>query len=280
MLIAEFIMDRGLVIAPPVRILNNSRGISMSGGLDLQQLRLNLLLWDRLSYPKQPFIEIGLGPEAEFLERERILERTPVSVPGGLGGIILTQAHYECFRTLDRKEPGKWSLATIEGSDSAVPTASLEEGRGVLVRLLNAIPVPDRDVPLDDVLNFKSKRRSELTALRVHLEDVYQRIVEAADPELKLETELARLQTALEDHIKVSREWKVGLKLADLSANLNIAGAVAGTIASYTMGLPLLQSVVSGVVPAISVDAGAGLARRHVTHTPFKYVSAIHRHFS
>jgi len=61
------------------------------------------------------------------------------------------------YRKLDQSEPGVWSLGTGKNSIS-FPEREMEEGRGVLVRLYEAIPVPDKDVPLQDILEFRTKR--------------------------------------------------------------------------------------------------------------------------
>jgi hypothetical protein len=271
-------MERGLVISPPLKIIENGNGFVIgSSDLDPQQLRFQLLFWDRLSLPKQSFLDLGLGAEAQYLQKEGTLSRTHVDVPGGLGGIIIAQAHYECFRKLEAAQPGRWSMANMEGDAEAIPAACRAEGRGVLVRLLNAIPVPDRDVPLDDVLKFKSKRKDELAALRVYLEDVFQRIIESRDPDLKLQTELTRLQASINDHVKVSREWGVKLKLADLTANLNVTGALASAFVSHSLGLTLLQSLATAMPAMLSIDIGVGLTGRKAASNPFRYISSIHK---
>lgn len=270
-------MERGLVVSPPLKIIDGGKGFITLGGLDPQQLRFQLLFWDRLAFPRHPFVEFGLGPDAGFLQKKGILSRTFVDVPGGLGGVIFTQAHYECFRKLDAANPGQWSLGSLDGDVEVIPAASRENRRGILVKLVNAIPVPDRDVPLEDILQFKEKRKDELAALRIHLEDVYQSVLEASDAALKLETELIRMQKSIADHLKVSREWGVKLKLADLTANLNVAGTLTTAFTSYSMGLPLLQSLVTALPAALSVDAGVGLTGRKVTSTPFRYISSIHK---
>jgi hypothetical protein len=89
----------------------------------------------------------------------------------------------------------------------------LEPGRGVLVSLHRALPVPDKDVPLQDILEFRTKRSDELIALRRHLEEIYGRIVSAGDSDLALKTELERLQQAINDYTKVFHERRFKFRM-------------------------------------------------------------------
>jgi Family of unknown function (DUF6236) len=99
--------------------------------------------------------------------------------------------------------------------------------------------VPDKDVPLEDVLAFRTKRHDELVTLRHHLEEVYQSIISAGEGELALSTQTEKLQLAILDHLKVSREFGFKFRLVDFDANLNLpAGANVG-VGSYMAGLPL-----------------------------------------
>ncbi|MGX9147263.1 DUF6236 family protein [Mesorhizobium sp. 128a] len=135
-------------------------------------MRSNLLFWDRLDFPAQNMIAFGLDADAQFLKSAGVLQRTVVGLSGGSMGDVLRAAHVGAFRLLDKNEPGQWSIATGERSLSFASN-DIDEGRGVLVKLYNAIPVPNKDASLVDILEFREKRRSELLALRHHLESVY-----------------------------------------------------------------------------------------------------------
>jgi Family of unknown function (DUF6236) len=130
--------ERGLVISTPVKV----QGSRFSGGgdLDPQELRFSLLFWDKLDFPNNNIVSLQ-SPTADFLRDVGILQRTRITV-GGAGDVAqgFLAAHLEAFRILDRKEPGVWSLGAGKNSVS-FPERELETGRGILVRLYEAIPV-------------------------------------------------------------------------------------------------------------------------------------------
>lgn len=269
---------RGLVISPPIELSARGKIFIKSSELDLQELRANLLFWDKLDFPEQEFVKFGLSQDSEFLLDAGVLQRTPVSVSncGWDYAEILRSAHLEGFRSLEKNEPGVWSLAVGERSLSFSEPV-LDVGRGALVSLHNAIPVPDKDVPLADLLEFRVKRRSELLALRHHLERIYQHVISAGDGALSLKTEVEALQGAISDHIKTAREAKFKLRLSDLSANINLLPVGIAAFTAYATELPMLPALTAGLVASLSIDLGAALKGRSAVSTPYRYVSSYHK---
>lgn len=266
---------RGLVVSPPIRVDAESVYVE-SADLDPQEMRLNLLFWDKLVFPTQNLIGFGLGADAQFLETSGVLQRTTVAVPAGSMGDILRAAHVGAFRLLDKNEPGQWSIATGERSLSFASN-DIDEGRGALVKLYNAIPVPNEDASIVDILEFREKRRSELLALRHHLEGVYQRVIDAGDGPLAWNTEVEQLQKAITDHLKAGREAPFKLRLADIGASLNLISIGAGALSAYSMGLPLIPGMIAGAAAGLSLEVGGALKGREAVSTPFKYVSSYHK---
>lgn len=273
--------ERGLVISPPFRLLGPT-GVSVGGVLDPAMLRMALLFWDKLDCPVNSSFHIGVGQDAQALEDLGILSRTKVQAYGMMTGAQpLIIAQRETFRFLDEKEPGRWSLGRTDASDSAV-VPDLEAGRGVLLRLFGAMPVPKQDVAFEDILEFKTRRRDELIALRHHLERLYQSIRAAEDPEQALVTELEALDLAVSDHFKAVSEAGFGFYLSSLDVKLNYlesikTGAGAAGIA-FAAQLPLagvLTAAVAGAASGVSIEQSVGLRHRHSAKGPFEYVARM-----
>ena len=267
--------QRGLVISCPITISGTSFHLK-SSALDLQELRFALLFWDKLDFPTNNLISIGLDQDAQFLASAGILRRTKVQVLGS-GDLVqgFAQAHVHAYRALDEQEPGVWSLGTGENAVS-FPDADVEHGRGALIRLYQAIPVPDKDVPFQDILEFRSKRSAELLALRHHLEAIYQRIVAAGDGALALNTEIGALEQAIADHIKASKESKMSFRNMSFDASLNVPAGVVAGLAAYSVLLNTVGALLAGLATAIRFGPGVSLKGRNVTPTPFQYVSSYH----
>lgn len=266
---------RGLVVSSPIEV-SGTRLLMKSNALDPQELRFSLLFWERLDFPQNNMIHIASALDEQFLEGAGILTRTRVQFSGsGQMAEIYRQLHIAAFKFLDNREPGVWSLATGERSISFLDS-ELEIGRGALVQLHRAIPVPDQTVALQDILEFRKNRRPELLALREHLEQVYHRVQNAGDGPLAWNTEITALNRALADHLKASKEWGVKLRWVSVDVGLNLVGGVAATAVGLSQGIPLLQAAAIASPAFLSLKGGPSLSKRASSTTPFRYVSRFH----
>jgi hypothetical protein len=268
--------ERGLVISVPITADQNQ--FHVFARLDEQELRFSLLFWDKLDFPQNNLVMTG-DPNADFLESAGILKKTMVRLP--LSGQIkmgekYLEAHLAAYRSLDEAEPGVWSLGTGKNSVS-FPERELEQGRGVLVRLYEAIPVPDKDVPLQDVLEFRTKYRDELLALRYYLEAIYQRILNAGDGELALKSEVESLEKAIVDYLKVAKAVRIPFVNASFEANLNVPAAIGTGFATYSTGLGIAASLLAGAAAGFGLGPSVALKEHKASQTPFRYISSFHK---
>lgn len=272
--------QRGLVISSPIFIEGNS--LSAKGELDRQELRLSLLFWDVLDYPRNFLFSSDGDDEADFLERSGVLRRSESRLLGGGGQAsnLFALGHVGVFRGLDQREPGQWSLARGERSFS-FSDQDFSGRRGILFELHSCLPVPSQDVPLEDVLNFKEKRLPELLSLRHSLEDIYQEITSSPDPSQALSTRKSKLDRSIADHIAASRETTFPLRLTNIKARLDwktFASGLATFQATALAGLPLTTAALSGLATAAaaSCSADVSLANRRESSSPFEYISSFH----
>lgn len=271
-----------LIIVPEIRKHADGKSSVILGPLDHQQLRLDLLFWDKLDSPTNNIFVTALQDDGELLAQQGFIVRSKVRMVGGATpSTIMEGVHAAAYRERERREPGRWSVSCSEGA-LVFPASDLEVDRGVLFRLFGAIPVPDKEVPIADILEFKDRRRAELLALRHHLERLFQGIATAPDRNLSELTELEALQLALKDHISVSRERKFPLRLTDLKAKFDWATITTAGVAfheSIKAGLPIVDSALSAAAGAAvaSVRVSVGLRDHKPSSTPFQYVSSFHK---
>jgi Family of unknown function (DUF6236) len=248
----------------------------VKGRLDPQELRFALLFWDKLDYPDNNIISIG-EPTVDFLQDVGILKRTMVTVSGSGNGVQMAlAAHLHAFRTLDQNEPGVWSLGAGKNSVS-FPERELEARRGVLVRLYEAIPVPDKDVPIQDILDFRAKRKDELLALRYHLDSIYQRIIAAGDGALSLQSEIDALERAIIDYLKVAKATSFPFLNMSFDANLNVPAGITAGLAAFTAGFGAIPALLAGATASIGFGPTASLKGHKASQTPFRYISSFHK---
>lgn len=265
---------RGIVISPPVSLIGD-RGFRITGsGLDPQLLRFWLLFWDKLDHPDSNMIGVGNSPDAEFLISAGVLQRTRSNWTGSLSNAdVIVKPHLATYKYLDTSEPGVWSLATGPGTFE-LPEEFSEEGRALYLRLVNAIPIPNVDVPLEDVLSFKRKRSAELDAIHFHLQGLYQSNLSAPDRPLAEHEAINQLRHAANDQVRVSRESGIKARLTDFSANFDLVGALSGWQGAAQAGMDPFSSAIAG---AAGLGFGFGITKavkgRVQSTTPFGYVA-------
>lgn len=226
--------SKGIVISPPFQVLPTG-GVRCSGTPSSLDIRKYLLYWDEIDYPDNNIISMGLSDDLTFLEASGILKRTRVIFGGSvpIDGKIFIAAQEHAFQKNEEKENGKWSLAQL--SDSQFYTNTTPE-IGIEFELANCLPAPQADVPLNDILEFKNKRRDELTALRIYKDELYQGIITAGDiPRAKIAA-LNKLELGLKDLDKTLKESSIKKTVTSLT----------GTIA-HSVGAGLKASGISAV---------------------------------
>lgn len=276
----------GLVVSPPIEIQGTSLHVR-SSNLDPQELRYSILLWDSLVWPSSRAIYMSSGPDEAFLESAGILTRPDYSFSGDVAqGIAKTQI--QAFMDLEDREPGLWSLAQGENS-LLLKDDILEPDAGAFLELTRAIPVPDKDVPLNEVLEFKQRRADELRQLRTELDTFVTAVNQAEDKEAELRTHIGAVDAACADALRVSHEWQFPVQLTNLKASVDFRPFVtagAGVVvfgAGMASGLAASAAILAGIGGAVAATAPAlqlgadfgwrGLKRRL---GPYRYVYQFH----
>lgn len=265
--------ERGLVIAPPIEMLGD--GVFNSNADYPDFIRGALLLWDRLDCPDNNYFSAVVGDEFKILEDAGVLTRTVVRFSERLDARIpLIAAQRTAFLHLDEAQPGQWVLGKLPNA-KILDEGDFAEGRGGLLKLFGAVPLPEREAPFEDILEFRFKRRAEMLALRHHIERIYQTVQGAADPALALRTETEALDRAITDHIRVIQESSMPFRLSGLELKFDFVGAAIGVLAAAALELPLTAALVGGAVKGVSVEASAGLKQRQ-KGGPFEYITHLH----
>lgn len=188
--------NRGIVVSPPFEV-NPSGSINVGRSISSLELRKYLMYWDEIDYPDNSLISIGLSPDMAFLQECGVLSRTFVRFQGpssSHNGENFFRAQQEAYDQNEKKNPGSWSLGQISESPihsngSVLPSVEFN--------LFNMLPVPNGDVPLNEILEFKENRCDELVALRIYLDEVYQSIIKSGDIPRAKNSEIAKLESSL-----------------------------------------------------------------------------------
>src|SRR3989344_679393 len=277
-------MTRGLIVGETGKLLLQSGGFEGMGedeGPSRQQVRYWLLFWDQAVHARNALLGGGPLPDRDFLLDVGFLSERPAppiqgnfSLPG-----VLQDAYSDALLACEREQPGSWAMATGLG------TLDPEEGelfdgvedRGLLVRLYGAIPVPDKDVHLNDVLEFKAKRTSELAALRHQIEQIYLKAgSNDDDPAVAIRLGLEKVAVAGADCVRVMRERKLPFKMTTELASLNLASAVIAGAASLAAHQPIEVIAGNVLTAGFSTTLAVSWKGRAKAGVPFQYVADFH----
>lgn len=146
----------------------------------------------------------------------------------------------------------------------------------MLVALNNAIPVPDRDVSLDDVLEFKRRRQPELLALRHEVESLYHSVSASDDHALAVNRALDTIRIASDDCVKTLREARLPFRLTTEIASCNVVAAATAATAGFVMHAPLMTILSNVATASVAVGAGFEFVSRRGRSSPYRYISYFH----
>jgi Family of unknown function (DUF6236) len=275
---------RGLVVSPQIEVEGTSLK-ARSTNLDPKEVRFALLFWDRLAWPASRALHFPSGPDEQLLQQVRVLTRPEYTFNGDVAQGF-ARGQIQAFTDLDAKEPGLWSLA--QGEDSLLLRDKIiGAGDGASVELHRAIPIPDKDVPLNEILEFKQKRHDELHLLRNEIDAFIAVLDKAEDKEAELRKQIAQVDAACADALKVGKEWRFPVRLSNLKVSLDlrpfttIAAAVstwgAATVSGFQLPTATAVAGLSAVGSSIKIGADFGLQTIKPWQGPYRYVSQFHQ---
>lgn len=136
-------------------------------------------------------------------------------------------------------------------------------------------------MPLEDVLQFKSKRHPELQALRGRLDEVVSAIANDPERDVAQAREIKVLQEAIADHLRVSKETRFPFRLTGVKATIDRgtwSGAAAGFVGAQQFGMPPEIAALAGVAGAVLFSLKSEVGWREAPPgSPYEYVSRFHR---
>lgn len=272
---------KGIVVSPPFELIGE-RGVRIGGRPSPFDLRKYLLYWDEIDYADNNIISVAPSDDIQFLLDCGIAARTRVIFQGPHNGnpTFFFRTQEAVFEKHEKENPGCWSIAQLS---PAPYFTNPQEMVGVEIELWNMLPVPQADVPLPDILEFKERRQDELIALRCHLDDVYQQIISAKDIPRKMNSQIANLELDLKNLDKTLGEAGIGHILtslrsyigSELPTALGVGGFGAASLSSMLACSPLAAGLVgAGVWLAVKPII---VPRLKGVNTPFTYLNSIRK---
>lgn len=260
-------MRKGIIAAPAI-VSGNGAHFRSERGLTLEEIRYFLLYWDTVVIPTTNLVHLQVPQEEELL-KTGIITRPRISFSGTFNGEAMARAQLLAQTTVARDlikndRNVDWVLHQI-GNDVIIPEEESIEKQLIRVDLINSLPVPIGAVHIVDILEFKERRKSELSELHKAIDDLYLEIISSPDPSLRTKQVVSIFQQSIESWNVVNKEkWKITSKF-DLSAELNIngkdvmTGAAAGAVFDFFTSLYTIPigTVIGALASTLKVKASS-----------------------
>ncbi len=155
---------------------------------------------------------------------------------------------------------------------------------GTIVELHRAIPIPTKDVPLAEILQFKSHRNDELLRLRQLLESFVFEIKESTEKPSALQRRIAEVDQACADLLTVGKEWQFPVYLSNFKASFSLSPEkfLPATAGGWKMGEPYgltaaaAVATAAGAASTLEIKGDYGLRSIQRPVSPFRYAFLAH----
>jgi Family of unknown function (DUF6236) len=268
---------KGLIISNPIEIEGNNV-ILKSTQLDPLELRRSILFWDRLVWPASNGIYIEGGVDEDYLKEVGILTR-PVFRGNGEAGKDLAKAFTSAFRQCESLEPGAWAMSSGENALIMVDQG-FAESRGASVELFRAVPIPSRDVPLEEVLRFKERRKDEARAFIIAVDKFFENWVDSEDQAHQLRNAQREIEIRCRDLIEASRESKLPFRLSSWKVGFSfnpyaIVSGGLGKLVGAPFGMEMLGALLGAAASSIAIKRDIGSTGSENKKSAFRFASQV-----
>lgn len=228
-------MLRGIVVAPEYEAKGTELFLK-SSDIDPLKLRQYLLYWDRIDFPTNNIIHCTSN-DIDYLESLNLLQRTKYNC--SCNGIInmeelFLNAQIQALNNNNLNKNERWTLG--QGNlNLLLPKDEVERKNTLILDLYNSLPIPATDVPLDDIINFKEKRRDELMEFRNSMDKIYLSIINSGDIDISKSVAIKDLEKKIIAINKVMNESEIKKLLGSVKVNIDINSLIMGG-AGYIIG--------------------------------------------
>jgi hypothetical protein len=276
--------QRGAIIVAPFKArMNGTGGMDVEVvGWDRELIRNALLFVDCIDCPETGFFAAGRPPE-EWRDTG-LIKSSYILYRGASDAGVIEAMPRRILHEREKREPGRWSIWESQHRP-VISSAELVDEAGFRLHVQKALIVPHRDVPVDDLLAFKTRRADELVAIRHYIEEICLKIASSGDPRV-VNLEIEKFDQVLAEYTKAARESNWKKSLLDLKIDVNWLGVAqnimqGSAIASVAtlLQMPLASAALLGLTglgAGLSLTSSFGL-KDHNSTSPFRYLASIER---
>lgn len=261
-------MKRGIITNTGRMVRSDSQSVSLSSGLTDNDLNYYLLYWDKIVMPTNNIIHITIKDEEELL-KTGILERPSVAFSswstnvkdGSFDPFVIAQSII-ANNLISTDKLTDWTIHQL-GEQIVIGNEQKKEFEAIRVELLKCLPVPNGQLNFTEILEFKEKRKDELSELHSKIDSLYLEILNSPDKDLALRKSISEFNRSLENINSVTNEKFKSLTKYNLTVELNLNGkdlslAIGSGVVFdfYTNGFTIpIGTVVAGLMSLVKIKA-------------------------
>lgn len=223
------------------------------------------MYWDKIAIPTSSAFHCGLPLERELIS-SGILERPQLPVVGTVD--IAQHTHWtfgEIAKQKLKEDKSDWMIHHMSGDPIYLPQHSTKQD-SIRLKITKALPIPSNDgnFSLDDLLEFKLRRASELEGLHTTMDKLLKKI-HYEEVNVIQKTELKRFENAINELDKTVFERFKIYKKSDFEVNLDLKGdaLIALALNAPVIGSALLTSEIPVATLATSIFSVFSLSKKY-----------------
>ncbi|MDV0475447.1 DUF6236 family protein [Klebsiella pneumoniae] len=281
-------MENKIIVFPEMQINTINKTAMLRSDIDKRKLIRTVLFWDKIIIPCNTnifVINLDHIPEIVTLRAEKILEepKIQVSVDGELT-LVLYGMYMWYIMQMMKSNDANYSTYELEkmiisDHDQVSPSG------GELLTFTNAFPEPDVSTEINDILEFKLKRKDQLDLLMAHLNSLELRVLKAENKHTELNKAINEIDIACADVIRLYKEKGIKFNISNAKFNFSMKEIIEVTGATYAgsviAGLPqtaaVLASLSAGIASVVEIKDAISFKKIDKTN-PFNYAGEISKH--
>ncbi|EOX7365011.1 DUF6236 family protein [Klebsiella pneumoniae] len=281
-------MENKIIVFPEMQINTINKTAMLRSDIDKRKLIRTVLFWDKIIIPCNTnifVINLDHIPEIVTLRAEKILEEPKIQVneDGELTSVLYGMYMWYIMQMMKSNDANystyELEKMIISDHDQVSPSG------GELLTFTNAFPEPDVSTEINDILDFKLKRKDQLNLLMAHLNSLELRVLKAENKHTELNKAINEIDIACADVIRLYKEKGIKFNISNAKFNFSMKEIIEVTGATYAgsviAGLPqtaaVLASLSAGIASVVEIKDAISFKKIDKTN-PFNYAGEISKH--
>lgn len=224
------------------------------------------LYWDKVIMPTNNLIHIVVPNEEEII-KAGVLERPSVQLsfqssnPFNISyDPLIRSQSVVANQILGDDNSIDWTIHQM-GEQIIITDEHEKAFNSIRVKLFNCLPVPSKEVKIEEILKFKEKRNDKLAALHSTIDELYLGIIDSPDPNFQRKKTIAEFEKAIKDLDSVANEkfkffskynFTVEFNLDGKDVLLALGGGAAFDFFTPEVSIPF-GPIISGIASTIKI---------------------------